>query len=72
MLDDRLQGAGIVITPRDIAVVVGSLRKASLNRKTARLFDDAGKLIDDSTREFLGKVIQAYAAWVDEIAPARP
>lgn len=29
------------------------------------LFDDAGKLSKDSTREFLGKFMQAFAQWVD-------
>jgi chromate reductase len=37
----------------------------------ARLFDGNGRLANDSTREFLGKFIEAYAAWVEKIL-ARP
>jgi chromate reductase len=33
----------------------------------ATLFDPAGKLINDATREFLQKFGQAYAAWVERI-----
>jgi chromate reductase len=33
-----------------------------------KLFDEAGKLVNDSTREFLGKFIKAYAAWVEKFA----
>ena len=33
----------------------------------AKLFDDAGRLTNDSTREFLGKFMQAYAAWVERL-----
>ena len=32
-----------------------------------KLFDDAGKLANDATREFLVKYMQAYAAWVEKI-----
>jgi len=35
-----------------------------------KLFDDAGKMTNASTREFLGKFLDAYAAWVEKIAPA--
>jgi chromate reductase len=34
-----------------------------------KLFDAEGKLINDSTRGFLGKVMQAFAAWIDKLAP---
>ena len=30
-----------------------------------RLFDGEGKLTNPSTREFLGKYLQAFAAWID-------
>jgi chromate reductase len=30
----------------------------------AKLFDDAGKLTNESTREFMGKFMTAYADWV--------
>jgi chromate reductase len=30
----------------------------------ANLFDESGKLVNDSTREFLTKFMQAFAAWV--------
>ena len=30
-----------------------------------KLFDAAGKLTVDSTREFLGKFLQAFAAWIE-------
>ncbi len=33
-----------------------------------KLFDAAGKLTNPSTREFLGKYMQAYAAWVERHA----
>ena len=36
-----------------------------------KLFDESGKLTNESTREFLGKFLHAYAAWVEKIAPAR-
>ena len=34
-----------------------------------KLFDAEGKLVNDSTREFLTKFMQAYAGWVDKHAP---
>jgi chromate reductase len=36
-----------------------------------KLFDEAGKLTNESTREFLGKFLQAYAAWVEKVAPGK-
>ena len=36
-----------------------------------KLFDEAGKLTSDATREFLGKFLQAYAAWVETILAGR-
>jgi chromate reductase len=33
----------------------------------AKLFDESGKLANEGTREFLGKFIEAYAAWVEKI-----
>jgi chromate reductase len=36
-----------------------------------KLFDDAGKLTNDSTRDFFGKFLQAYAAWVETILAGR-
>jgi chromate reductase len=36
-----------------------------------KLFDDAGKLTNEATREFLGKFLQAYAAWVETILAGR-
>ena len=33
-----------------------------------KLFDEAGKLTNDSTRQFLGKFMQAYAAWLERNA----
>jgi len=35
------------------------------------LFDESGKMINESTREFLGKFLQAYAAWVEKLATSR-
>jgi len=32
-----------------------------------RMFDDKGRLSNDATREFLGKYLKAYAAWVEKI-----
>jgi chromate reductase len=34
-----------------------------------KLFDEEGKLINPSTREFLTKMMQAYAEWVERHAP---
>jgi chromate reductase len=34
-----------------------------------KLFDASGAMTNDSTREFLGKFLEAYAAWVEKIAP---
>jgi chromate reductase len=36
-----------------------------------KLFDESGKLTNDSTRQYFDKIMQAYAAWVEKIAPAR-
>lgn len=36
-----------------------------------KLFDAAGKLVNDSTREFLTKYLSAFASWIEKIAPAR-
>ena len=33
-----------------------------------KMFDDAGRLSNDSTREFMRKFLTAYAAWVEKIA----
>jgi chromate reductase len=33
-----------------------------------KLFDEGGKLANSSTREFIGKFMQAFAAWVEKIA----
>ncbi|MEO5624475.1 MAG: NADPH-dependent FMN reductase [Dokdonella sp.] len=33
-----------------------------------KLFDDSDKLMNDSTRQFLGKFMQAYAAWLERNA----
>lgn len=35
-----------------------------------KLFDAQGILINDSTREFLSKILQAYAGWVEKHAAA--
>jgi NAD(P)H-dependent FMN reductase len=48
-------------TPRNVAVLIGSLRKES--------FIDQGKLSSDSTREFLQKFLQAFAQWIERNAP---
>lgn len=37
----------------------------------ARLFDESGRLSNDGTREYVGKFLQAYAAWVEKIAPRK-
>jgi chromate reductase len=29
-----------------------------------KLFDESGRLVNDSTRKFLQRFVQAYAAWV--------
>jgi chromate reductase len=34
----------------------------------AKLFDDKGELTNDSTREFLGKFLQAFAQWIERVA----
>lgn len=36
-----------------------------------KLFDAQGKLVNDSTREFLSKFMQAYATWVEKHFPDR-
>jgi chromate reductase len=33
-----------------------------------KLFDESGKLMDDSTRQFLGKYMQAYVTWLERNA----
>ena len=35
----------------------------------AKLFDDQGKLTDDSTRDFLKKFLQAFTQWIENNAP---
>jgi chromate reductase len=37
--------------------------------KAATLFDDNGALVDNSTREFLQKFLQAFAQWIERNAP---
>ncbi|HET7924733.1 MAG TPA: NAD(P)H-dependent oxidoreductase [Rhodanobacteraceae bacterium] len=39
--------------------------------EAAKLFDESGRMTNEKTRAFLGKFIEAYAAWVEKIAPAR-
>jgi len=34
----------------------------------AKLFDEKGALISDSTREFLQKFLQAFAQWIERNA----
>ncbi len=34
-----------------------------------KLFDDAGKMVNDSTREFLRKFMQAFAGWIGKHVP---
>jgi chromate reductase len=36
-----------------------------------KLFDESGTMTNATTREFLGKFIEAYSAWVEKIAPAK-
>jgi chromate reductase len=36
----------------------------------AKMFDESGKLTNDSTREFLAKGMTAFAAWIEKIRPA--
>ena len=33
-----------------------------------KMFDEGGKLTNSATREFLGKYLQSFAAWVEKIA----
>ena len=35
----------------------------------AALFDDKGTLINESTREFMQKFLQAFAQWIERNAP---
>lgn len=35
-----------------------------------KLFDEAGRMINEATRAFLGKFMQAYANWLERNAPA--
>ena len=37
--------------------------------KAATLFDDNGALVDNSTREFMQKFLQAFAQWIERNAP---
>ena len=37
-----------------------------------KLFDESGRMTSESTRAFLAKFLEAYAAWVEKIAPAKP
>jgi chromate reductase len=32
------------------------------------MFDDKGDIIEDATREFLGKFLQAFSAWIERNA----
>ncbi len=36
----------------------------------AKLFDESGALVNESTRAFLKTFVDAFAAWIDRIAPA--
>jgi chromate reductase len=35
----------------------------------AKMFDESGKLTNDSTREFLTKAMNAFAAWIEAVRP---
>ena len=35
----------------------------------AQLFNDNGELVNESTREFMGKFLQAFAAWIERTSP---
>ncbi|HEX7271934.1 MAG TPA: NAD(P)H-dependent oxidoreductase [Casimicrobiaceae bacterium] len=35
----------------------------------AQLFNDKGELVNESTREFMGKFLQAFAAWIERSSP---
>lgn len=34
----------------------------------AKLFDEKGQLVNDSTKEYLRKILSAYSAWVEKLA----
>lgn len=38
----------------------------------AKMFDESGKLINDSTREFLAKGAQAFCDWINLVRPVSP
>jgi len=38
--------------------------------QAASLFDDKGALTNNSTREFLGKFLNAFAKWIERNNPA--
>ena len=60
-------------TPRDIAVLVGSLRKESFTRKVAialtalaaPLLGPNGEIVNPSTRDFRTKAMVAFSDWVE-------
>jgi chromate reductase len=33
------------------------------------LLDASGKIVNDSTREFLRRFVEAFAAWIERLAP---
>jgi chromate reductase len=37
----------------------------------AKLFDEHGALVNDSTREFIAKFMQAFAEWIERLRPNR-
>jgi chromate reductase, NAD(P)H dehydrogenase (quinone) len=53
-------------TPRDVAVLVGSLRKPEAYvGGAAKLFDEQGNLSNPATRDFLRAFGDAFARWVE-------
>ena len=36
----------------------------------AQLFNDKGEFVNESTRDFMGKFLQAFAQWIERNAPA--
>lgn len=50
---------------------IAMLKPEILVARAREKFDDQGRLVDETTREFLGKFLVAFAAWIERVGNDR-
>jgi chromate reductase len=50
---------------------IAMLKPEILVARAREKFDDQGRLVDETTREFLGKFLVAFAAWIERVGNGR-